>query len=120
MLPTIAPFGVRTFLRGMSFDVSSRGGFPPLEHKPKRPAIIAPATHLSILYAAVGQRNPHPADDNAVHLAVTTARWSISVVCRPTSYRDSRRPILPIVSGFHFFRPARDCLPSTLPAWVRP
>ena len=29
-LPTTTPCGVRTFLRGMSFDVSFRGGFPPL------------------------------------------------------------------------------------------
>ena len=47
MLSTIAPCGVRTFLRGMPFDMSLGAVLPALKHRPKRPAIIKPATDLT-------------------------------------------------------------------------
>ena len=45
-LPTIAPCGVRTFLRGMSLDASRRAGLPARSSSPGATAIIAPATNL--------------------------------------------------------------------------
>ena len=61
-LPTIAPCGVRTFLRGTSPDPSRRTGFPAMSLNPGATAIIAPATNLIfIIRASPPANNSHGA-----------------------------------------------------------
>ena len=112
-LPTIAPFGVRTFLRGMPLDRALGSVSPALStNRSARRSSQPPRTSLYTLRRgrvednSIRRRRP---GDNSLLFNARQAR------------SENRVPSPPGIGWLATsWRPARDHLPLNLPVWARP